>query len=132
MGKKTTEQSQNLTIKPNKYVVVDLDKLNIIKNEDEILDFINTLDKNIKESMLSKLSIQNDKDLVVFFTSTSIVIPNEVYYIILVKIASSEDKKENGLLLAFSEDIDVVSYFLSGSSNLTFEEAKDGFNKNEL
>lgn len=111
---------------------MDLDKLNIIKNEDEILDFINTLDKNIKESMLSKLSVQNDKDLVVFFTSTSIVIPNEVYYIILVKIASSEDKKENGLLLAFSEDIDVVSYFLSGSSNLTFEEAKDGFNKNEL
>lgn len=109
-----------------------MEKLNIIRNYDEILDFINTLDENLKESMLSKLSVNNNKDLVIFLTSKSIVIPNEVYYIVLIKIASSLDEKENGLLLAFSEDIDVISYFLSGSSNLTFEEAKDGFNKDEF
>lgn len=113
-------------------MVINLDRLNIIKNEDEILDFINTIDKDVKEAMLGKLSMQNDKDLVVFFTTRSIVIPNEVYYIILIKIASSEIKQENGLLLAFSEDINVVSYFLAESSNLTFEEAKNGFNKNDF
>lgn len=123
---------QSLTAKQNKFAIINLEKLNIIRNYDEILDFINTLDENLKESMLSKLSVNNNKDLVIFLTSKSIVIPNEVYYIVLIKIASSLDEKENGLLLAFSEDIDVISYFLSGSSNLTFEEAKDGFNKDEF
>lgn len=130
--KRITKQSQSLTLKQNKHVIINLDELTIIKNEDEILDFINTIDKNVKEAMLGKLSMQNDKDLVVFFTTRSIVIPNEVYYIVLIKIASSEIKQENGLLLAFSEDINVVSYFLAESSNLTFEEAKNGFSKNDF
>jgi hypothetical protein len=130
--KRITKQSQSLTLKQNKHVVINLDRLNIIKNEDEVLDFINTIDKDVKEAMLNKLSMQNDKDLVVFFTTRSIVIPNEVYYIVLIKIASSEIKQENGLLLAFSEDVNVVSYFLAESSNLTFEEAKNGFSKNDF
>jgi hypothetical protein len=130
--KRITKQSQSLTLKQNKHVLINLDRLNIIKNEDEVLDFINTIDKDVKEAMLNKLSMQNDKDLVVFFTTRSIVIPNEVYYIVLIKIASSEIKQENGLLLAFSEDINVVSYFLAESSNLTFEEAKNGFSKNDF
>jgi hypothetical protein len=114
--------------KQNKETVIDLTKLVLIQNEDEILDFVNTLEVEIKESMLKKLDTPNSKDLVIFFTSTSKISPEEVYYIILMKIASGE-KEENGLLLAFSEDIDVISFFLTESSNLTFKEVKEGFSK---
>tara|TARA_R110000868_G_scaffold28617_4_gene107108 strand:+ start:9364 stop:9735 length:372 start_codon:yes stop_codon:yes gene_type:complete len=122
---------QNSTQKQNKKVIIDLTKLVLIQNEDEILDFINTLEIEVKESMLKTLDTLNSKDLVVFFTSTSKISPDEEHYIILIKVVSAEEE-QNGLILAFSEDVNVISFFLSENSNLTFEEAKGGFFKNEL
>jgi hypothetical protein len=106
--------------------IIDMRTLTISKNYDEIFDFINQFGDEMKESAFKAMH-QSSKDVALYFTAYDKENPTEKVYILLIRVLSDEEEK--GLILAYDTDINTVAYFLSSSSNLSFEEAKQGFNE---
>lgn len=103
------------------------DSVEVEHDIDNILDFINTFAPELKKQIISILEEPGDdtKDKAVFMISKEIENTKEVYYIILIKIITLE--KDNGLMMIYSKNVDLISLYMSNLTTMSYEKVKKSF-----
>ena len=97
--------------------------VNIMSNQDNILDVINTMPPRLKEKALGILSTESTEHAIFMSLLDD---EKERNYAILINHLGDEET-EPGLLLMSSPDQDAVCAMLAEISNITYEKAKEGF-----
>lgn len=98
----------------------------ITKNIDFILDFVNDCQDDVKQKVLDAL---NDSKKIVDKALFLTVVKGEKFtYIILMSI-NTLGEEEDGLVLAHSDHLDSIAFFLSELTNLSMQDIKDQFNQ---
>jgi hypothetical protein len=93
----------------------------ITRKMDSILDFINSCDPLTKDRVLDALK-SSSADKALFLTAVK---DDEKTYVILMNITSLPE--EEGLALAYSTDLDTLSYFLAELTTLSEDDVKNEF-----
>ena len=86
----------------------------ITQKMDSILDFINSCDEFTKAQVLKALKYEGTADKALFLTSLK---DNEKTYVVLMNVNSIPE--EQGLALAYSTDLQSLSYFLAELTTLS-------------
>lgn len=97
--------------------------VNVMSNQDNILDVINTMPPRLKEKALGILSTES-KEHAIFM---SLFDENEERNYAILLNHLGDEETEAGLLLISSTDQDAVCGMLAEISNITYEKAKEGF-----
>jgi hypothetical protein len=93
----------------------------ITRKMDSILDFINSCDPLTKDRVLDALK-SSSADKALFLTAVKDDVKT---YVILMNITSLPE--EEGLALAYSTDLDTLSYFLAELTTLSEDDVKNEF-----
>lgn len=94
----------------------------ITQKMDSILDFINSCDEFTKSQVLKALKYEGTADKALFLTSFK---DNEKTYVVLMNVNSIPE--EQGLALAYSTDLQSLSYFLAELTTLSEEDVSKQF-----
>lgn len=96
---------------------------------DNILDFINNFAPELKKEVISILEKpdNNAMDKALFMVSTAKEDSDEVYYIVLCKVVTLG--KDNGLMLVYSQNLDLISLYMSNLTTMPYAKVKESFNK---
>lgn len=94
----------------------------ITQKMDSILDFINSCDEFTKSQVLKALKYEGTADKALFLTSLK---DNEKTYVVLMNVNSIPE--EQGLALAYSTDLQSLSYFLAELTTLSEEDVSKQF-----
>jgi hypothetical protein len=107
------------------------DTVEIEHDIDNILDFINTFAPELKKEIIDVLEKPNDnsKDTALFMVSTAKNQDEGVYYIVLCKVVTLG--KDNGLMLVYSQNLDLISLYLSNLTTMSYAKVKESFNKKD-
>ena len=105
--------------------VFELYPVYITKNIDFILDFVNDCQEDVKQKVIEALnSPKKTVDKALFITALK---DNKITYIILMSI-NTLGEEEDGLVLAHSDHLDSIAFFLSELTNLSMQDVKAQFN----
>lgn len=105
--------------------VFELYPVYITKNIDFILDFVNDCQEDVKQKVIEALnSPKKTVDKALFLTALK---DNKTTYIILMSI-NTLGEEEDGLVLAHSDHLDSIAFFLSELTNLSMQDVKAQFN----
>jgi hypothetical protein len=94
----------------------------ITQKMDSILDFINSCDEFTKSQVLKALKYEGTADKALFLTSIK---DNEKTYVVLMNVNSIPE--EQGLALAYSSDLQSLSYFLAELTTLSEDDVVKQF-----
>ena len=94
----------------------------ITQKMDSILDFINSCDEFTKAQVLKALKYEGTADKALFLTSLK---DNEKTYVVLMNVNSIPE--EQGLALAYSTDLQSLSYFLAELTTLSEDDVAKQF-----
>lgn len=101
------------------------DTVEVEHDIDKILDFLNGFPVKLKDHVLASLNKQEEEsDKALFFVSSTNESPDEVYYLILCKVVTLDEK---GLMLMYSKNLDLISLYMSRITTLSYAKVKESF-----
>lgn len=102
------------------------DTVNIEHDIDRILDFLNSFPTELRQEVMDVLEKKDDAkhDKALFLTGISSVEDNKLYYMILCKIVTLDEK---GLMLVYSTNLDLLSLYMSNMTTMPYEKIKKNF-----
>lgn len=93
---------------------------------DKILDFLNSFPNEVKREVIEVLEKKDDAehDKALFITGMSEEEKNKMYYMILCKVVTLDEK---GLMLIYSTNLDLLSLYMSNMTTMPYEKIKKNF-----